>query len=820
MPLSGILSCCLNEFPTGIIIISSTSQDNNKSGRNMHQLIYSNNFAKRVFRIKQNLKESEMISEFKKEVEKYHKREFDKLTNVSLYDVLFGDEEIKDSGDSFFSETNMIFVKKKYCLNYILLSIDNLKSERDDIRQKLLKSISYQHLNTLHHELNNPLNSLINTVEQINTHLYERIQLSVFLIKTGIKKFILYNKNICDNVLFDNTGLNIYNMQYIFTKVAKKFLIAYRYKRVKFHIEHEFAFINNFSIRNEPYYLKEFLRNIFLYIYYLIPKNSILTISYDFLENNSLLSMSFQLGTSPYESHNPIQRVYSDKTIVDIRGEDVFLDNNNTIKSIEITKEILVKIARVLNCSISFPEEGEKVLVVVEFSNVYKNEELLGEYEDNINEFMQTVSEFDENNKNISELPTFNETTTFSYLDVNIKGIGKDSLKINSNYKSLLNNYSVNSYSGNSLQDTRPITHKSTEGNSGFIRNASFDQRKLNESCQHNSKDKNKQLKSILKRDDSFKRHPTLQSVVKICEKMKDPIIDNLKNTIVNAYFHEGSSLGNAWGSTNNTNGHCKHLLLPSGEFIYNYEKNKSFKLVSKSSYAIRSGNFKINAQKKRTFFASNKGLVNIPNLTDFDSFKTKEFPTKGVIQITPLIRNELCLLNTSFSKDNSIYKYSDSELDNGPEIIEASVLSPNISPRISSITFDKFGLTKPDILLVDDEEFNLMTLQSLLKLERLLAETATNGEEAVLKVELNPNYKLIFMDVYMPVMDGIQACKAIEKKYQNGELNQKLAVVIVSAHSKETVMSQIDNLTVVKKFVQKPLAKKKLKEILQDYYY
>ena len=100
MPLSGVLSCCFNEFPTGMIIISSNSQDN-KSGRYMHQLIYSNNFAKRVFGIKANSKESEVISEFKKEVAVYHKREFDKLTNVSLYDVLFGDEEIKDSGDSF-----------------------------------------------------------------------------------------------------------------------------------------------------------------------------------------------------------------------------------------------------------------------------------------------------------------------------------------------------------------------------------------------------------------------------------------------------------------------------------------------------------------------------------------------------------------------------------------------------------------------------------------------------------------------------------------------------------------------------------------------
>jgi hypothetical protein len=44
-----------------------------------------------------------------------------------------------------------------------------------------------------------------------------------------------------------------------------------------------------------------------------------------------------------------------------------------------------------------------------------------------------------------------------------------------------------------------------------------------------------------------------------------------------------------------------------------------------------------------------------ISNITNFNSFKTKELPTKGILEITPLIVNELYLLNTSFSKDNSI---------------------------------------------------------------------------------------------------------------------------------------------------------------------
>jgi CheY-like chemotaxis protein len=74
-------------------------------------------------------------------------------------------------------------------------------------------------------------------------------------------------------------------------------------------------------------------------------------------------------------------------------------------------------------------------------------------------------------------------------------------------------------------------------------------------------------------------------------------------------------------------------------------------------------------------------------------------------------------------------------------------------------------------------------------------------------------------MDVYMPIMDGIQACKIIQEMYQQGQVNQKVSVIIVSAHSKETIIHQIEKLTVVKKFCQKPLNRKKLKSILHFFY-
>jgi CheY-like chemotaxis protein len=78
----------------------------------------------------------------------------------------------------------------------------------------------------------------------------------------------------------------------------------------------------------------------------------------------------------------------------------------------------------------------------------------------------------------------------------------------------------------------------------------------------------------------------------------------------------------------------------------------------------------------------------------------------------------------------------------------------------------------------VDDNEFNIMALESIIK-ENFHAEihTATNGQmavEAYIKAyekECNCDdsvYKLIFMDINMPVMNGINATREILEYLKN----------------------------------------------------
>jgi CheY-like chemotaxis protein len=67
---------------------------------------------------------------------------------------------------------------------------------------------------------------------------------------------------------------------------------------------------------------------------------------------------------------------------------------------------------------------------------------------------------------------------------------------------------------------------------------------------------------------------------------------------------------------------------------------------------------------------------------------------------------------------------------------------------------------------MVDDTPFNLLALSSILERYKLKLDTAYSGIEAIKKVENYKsnkcqyncsNYRIILMDIEMPLMDGIE---------------------------------------------------------------
>jgi len=69
-------------------------------------------------------------------------------------------------------------------------------------------------------------------------------------------------------------------------------------------------------------------------------------------------------------------------------------------------------------------------------------------------------------------------------------------------------------------------------------------------------------------------------------------------------------------------------------------------------------------------------------------------------------------------------------------------------------------------VLLVDDEPDILEFMEYNLKKEGFQTYTAKNGQEAIDKaIEIKPN--LIILDIMMPVMDGIEACRLIRSNHE-----------------------------------------------------
>ncbi|MDO5435886.1 MAG: response regulator transcription factor [Clostridia bacterium] len=66
-------------------------------------------------------------------------------------------------------------------------------------------------------------------------------------------------------------------------------------------------------------------------------------------------------------------------------------------------------------------------------------------------------------------------------------------------------------------------------------------------------------------------------------------------------------------------------------------------------------------------------------------------------------------------------------------------------------------------ILLVDDEPLILKGLQYSLEQEGYETESATDGEEALVKFE-NQSFDLILLDVMLPKLDGISVCQRIRE--------------------------------------------------------
>jgi signal transduction histidine kinase/CheY-like chemotaxis protein len=192
---------------------------------------------------------------------------------------------------------------------------------------------------------------------------------------------------------------------------------------------------------------------------------------------------------------------------------------------------------------------------------------------------------------------------------------------------------------------------------------------------------------------------------------------------------------------------------------------------------------------------------------TQADSSTTREFGGTGLgLAIT---KELVTLMNGEISLE--------SEMQKGTTFKVRIPFEQDIDEKDEVAFIEENGLNEPEtetnsiqVLLVEDNMINQKVALKILEKNGFIVDIAKNGSEAVKKVEKN-NYNLIFMDIQMPVMDGIEATNAIRSLTQP---KNKIPIIAMTANAmkgdrEKYINSGLDD------YISKPIDQQALREII-----
>ncbi len=788
-----------NNFPIGLIIIDKDDKD--------FKLRLINNYALDILELYHDVE----FEDLKNQMKNFKKWENSSLQEIDLYNYIFINQITNFHCGTFISSLSMIFVKVKNFENSFFISIDNYNDERKDLQINLVKSLKYQYLVTLYHELNNPLNALMNIADDCNCIeekkkmnekeiklKFKQLNLLAMLIKMFIKNFIWYFRVIFElsNNIIINTNSKI-NLEYLFFKNLNKYESLFKYKEIDY--EKDFIFFRDIFISTDGKHLTNFLRGIFVYLYHILPKKNGFTVKSTILKEEKIKINFIKTIKSPHQGRRR-SKVLDD---LEFNFKKEF-DLSRSVQTIEITKELLFRLASMLNIRIKFYSENEDLIISIILPFSFEKEGI--EEKDDIREFSPRQKLLTLNGINRT-VPIYNIwQTSFTDIHNDIDNISSSPIQTClTTQKNLTNhtNYNYNiTVTGPNDNYTNIINQESIFSSSNVV----------NDKKKHQNQNYNKKT---TEQNELYKleNDPFIRMT-----KEQNPFIRELNNEKRDDSFNSYSKKSNSDYDSEEEN-----------KEVYVEEENNCFLNYSNQS---------------KNFYTYN--VENYQNNMDLNLNKNEIITKKS---ITYQKQNEMKLNSQITKKKKNNYE---TNIENKKKKYETNIIDPN---RIKTKMKDKsktdnLNINKSnnlnikyniknnnnnnckrcnDVLLCDDEEFNLSTIKNMLKKFKVNADISTNGKECLdsilKKKELNCNcnkssYKLLLLDMMMPVMDGFEAAKKIQELINKKEINDCLKIVIVSAHIESNLVKSLKELKCVVEEVAKPLKKTKLEEILNNYYF
>jgi signal transduction histidine kinase/ActR/RegA family two-component response regulator len=132
-----------------------------------------------------------------------------------------------------------------------------------------------------------------------------------------------------------------------------------------------------------------------------------------------------------------------------------------------------------------------------------------------------------------------------------------------------------------------------------------------------------------------------------------------------------------------------------------------------------------------------------------------------------------------------------------------------NVETNNEKVADKSIDLSKCDVLIVEDNKFNLYLLEAILSKWDVTTSTAENGQIA-LDMLKNKKFDLVLMDFQMPVLDGIETTRQIRS-----DLKLEIPIIGLSAVTMESEIQEGYNAG-MNDYLPKPIDRNILKEKIQ----
>ncbi|KAL9330802.1 hypothetical protein ACSQ67_000412 [Phaseolus vulgaris] len=325
------------------------------------------------------------------------------------------------------------------------------------------------------------------------------------------------------------------------------------------------------------------------------------------------------------------------------------------------------------------------------------------------------------------------------------------------------------------------------------------------------------------------------------CDNSDDPdelsdVDDNDDDTTEGFFQFQPRTLGSLFSSKGPTR---PQNLLPG------FRSSNKFNGFSENSYSFPTTDIK----SKGTSSAEDASsvIVDAPEMSESTSSSNHipETKNESAVNTNQQSQDKEHALLQNGSVDSSQHKEAMAlgTMSNEPQQTCQQVKTDTASQCVSSsnnntsseVTKSSLG---PKILLVEDNKINIMVTQSMMKRLGYSMDVVNNGVEAVRAVQRH-TYDIILMDVYMPVMNGLQTTKLIRSYEETGNwdaarkdgIEQCLPIshegslppknrIHIIAMTANTMSESAEECYAygMDSFVSKPVTFQKLKDCLEQY--